>query len=109
MPKEQINTPRVFDPTLVDANTLPIHGEAWADPTLHVSWHQHGTGEMPGHVQVALGLPVQYIGSLMGDYSKAGAVAPSMDVFTPVLSRQDVNKLIRTLRRARDQAYGRDE
>ena len=31
------------------------------------------------------------------------------NLYSPVLTRSDVNKLIRILRRARDQAYGRDE
>lgn len=30
-------------------------------------------------------------------------------LFTPVLERHEINKLIHTLRRARDAAYGRDE
>jgi hypothetical protein len=109
MPREQINTPRLFDPVRVDSSTPPIHGEAWADPTLHVSWHREGSGEMPGHVQVALGLPVEYLKHLATTYDEAGMVVPSVDAFTPALSRRDLNKLIRTLRRARDQAYGADE
>ncbi len=106
MPKEMINSPRVFDPTAVDERTPPIHGEAWADPTLHVSWHRNGDVNMPGHVQVALGLPIEYVKHLMCCFD---GVTPSMDAYTPPLTRQDLNKLILTLRKARDQAYGRDE
>lgn len=32
-----------------------------------------------------------------------------VNVYTEVLGREDVNKLIRVGRRARDRAYGRDE
>lgn len=30
-------------------------------------------------------------------------------IFTPALNRSEINKLIRSLRTARDKAYGRDE
>ena len=42
-------------------------------------------------------------GPAVGDFD------PPVTVFTEALSRGDINRMIRVLRRARDQAYGRDE
>lgn len=104
MPREQINFPAIQDVKNFDPTGAPIHGEAWRDPVLLVSWQANPDHE--GHVQVALSNPQSYLKSAMGS-----AVTSDQDIelFTPVLNRDQLNRLIRVLRRARDQAYGRDE
>lgn len=110
MPREQINYVILDQQAWTNQDgTYPqnnnVLGGPWRDPALHVSWHaedEHSTG----HVQVAFEADPAYL--------KFGAEHPNEDrerssVWSPVLTRADINKLIRTLKRARDQAYGRDE
>jgi hypothetical protein len=63
----------------------------------------HSTPEEP---QEAIVGQVEYVG--IGPDPISGYEEPQ-EVWTEVLSRAEINKLIRVLRRARDQAYGRDE
>jgi hypothetical protein len=101
MPREQINYPGAemeMDPgTPGSSKVIKV-----ADPALHVSWHQAPAG----HVQVAFEADPSYL--------KIALESPNEDngrtsMYSPVLERVEINKLIRALRRARDQAYGRDE
>lgn len=108
MPREKINYPVPFVPRDpgADDSTPPIHGEAWTEPVMHVSWSK-ATGDFDGHVQIALEVDpayLKYVAENPGD-NTLGCTA----VFTGVLVRADLNRLIRVSRQARDQAYGRDE
>ncbi len=109
MPREQINFPAPFEPVPDDCVPYPIHGEAWPEPELNVSWTRaadHGTG----NVQVSLLLPVRYVEHLAADLATPDTPEPSgIGAFSPSLGRDELNRLIRTLRRARDAAYGADE
>lgn len=68
------------------------------DPsTVTVGWHRDG-----GAVQLATLRPVHYP-------TEPPAGSPVDDGQYVDLSRQQINDLIRNLRRARDAAYGRDE
>ena len=76
--------------------------------------YDHKVAEIgKGVVQVALrpfdpGDPnYEDIGARMLDVIKT--LAPSFDSIWTDLSREEINKLIKVLRRARDAAYGRDE
>jgi hypothetical protein len=111
MPKEQINYPEPFvprEPSSDGPSTDPaIHGESWPEPTVHVSW-LGATGDHDGHAQVAIKAPRAYLKMLVEeDGAQAADAGPG--VYSPVLDRTALNRLIRVLRRARDQAYGRDE
>lgn len=107
MPREQINFPAPFVPPADDDSTVPpVHGEAWAEPIVHVSWSA-ATGDYDGHVQLVVEADPAYFtfaAANPGDNSLGRAA-----VFSPSLDRSHLNKLIRMLRRGRDQAYGRDE
>ena len=104
MPREQINFPV---PTETHFGSCDGKGnseqrvEIYTDPAVHVTWHNVGN-DHDGHVQVALECDLSYLAKNTPDEDRRS-------LYSPVLSRSDVNKLIRVLRRARDQAYGRDE
>ncbi|ASR79966.1 hypothetical protein SEA_ARCADIA_2 [Arthrobacter phage Arcadia] len=114
MPREQINYPNVAA-CIIHSNgdeleyeqgsPVPEGSEVFCDPALNVNW-QTSSNDLDGHVQVSLTLPAGFL--------KARAKSLVEDVidtslYTPILTRQEINKLIRTLRIARDKAYGRDE
>lgn len=101
MPREQINYPTLCEPT-AESPATPGHGiKAWRDPSLHISWHPDS------HVQVAVQMDVSY--AKLAVETPTDGEAERTEVFVPPLTRDEVNKLIRVLRRARDQAFGRDE
>jgi len=99
MPREQINT---VDLTATPVGAATIQHEAG----LHVSWHGGDDGH-DGHVQVALEADVSYL--TFAAETPNGETSDRTLLYTPVLSRAEINKLIRTLKRARDKAYGADE
>lgn len=119
MPKEQINYPRTkkvhqscFAPA-GDGEEGPCIctplAETW--PTVAVRW-----GDVnDGNVQLVLMVHEQpawddWVATKPWDGPSAYPAPPVVDErHSAVLSRKDVNKLIQVLRRARDQAYGRDE
>lgn len=108
MPREKINQAAPFTPVPDNSVGLPIHGESWPEPEVHISWI-HGTHDVAGHVQVAIDCDAEYLKHLVALAEDDRVDGTNMLVFSPVLDRVAVNKLIRTARRARDQAYGRDE
>jgi hypothetical protein len=116
MPKEQINFPAPFEPRCTCSgndgctNCPPaIHGEAWPEPELNIGWGK-ANDYGPGHVQVSMLLPVGYLKHLAASLASADAAAPAgIAAFSPALSRDELNRLIRMARKARDEAFGRDE
>ncbi len=108
MPREQINYPQLHVVHL-DSSDGPDGGTDidTIDPELHVSW-------MPDmHVQLALVADPKYF-AFCADSVNEGSIFSTEEhkrssAWTPVLKRQELNKLIRVLRRARDSAYGKDE
>lgn len=58
-------------------------------------------------MQVALEADVSYL--TFAVETPNGETSDRTLLYTPVLSRAEINKLIRTLKRARDKAYGADE
>ena len=115
MPREQINYSKPYE--LAEGTTAlsdtggeavpdedsPIPGEVIQRnaPTLHVSWLKDCM------VQLALEGDVTYF-RFAAD-TPDGSTSDRSTVYTVPLTRDEVNKLIRTLRRARDQVFGRDE
>lgn len=109
MPREQINFPAPFEPHFDNSPDLAVHGESWPEPELNVSWTRAADHGM-GNVQVSLLLPVGYVKHLGAALAEPDGLEPSgIGAFSPSLGRDELNRLIRTLRRARDQAYGADE
>lgn len=72
-------------------------------PTLRVHWDANG-----GSVQVAIDFSRETWLDCVQDI-EADTDLKSYAIYTGSLSRQDINKLIRVLRRARDGAHGKDE
>lgn len=112
MPREQINYPKPFEPcessTSGSTNDPIIHGESWSEPIVSVNW-LGATGDHDGHAQVSIEVSRKYLEMLADrdyDQSSRGMTAT---VYSGVLARADLNRLVRSSRRARDQAYGRDE
>lgn len=109
MPKEQINYPRTEKIYVDSSIDSPREEDAVAhvDPALIVHWNPAGD-DRSGLVQVST---VKYDQVKWSEYDEAPAWPrePSAELFSPPLSRSEINAMIRVLRRARDQAYGRDE
>jgi len=111
MPREQINFPKP-DSLIIDRFGHEIENESdvdvpdsaavLTDPELHVSWSPESIG---GHVQVSLNMEAEFLKRNAADLEGVSHRA----LYTPSLSRKEINKLIRVLRLARDKAYGRDE
>ena len=110
MPREQINFPGPFKPQYDNSSEMAIHGESWPEPELNVSWNKDGDCAS-GRVQISIDLPVDYVRHLAKciEDDETGLHPSAIGAFTPALSRDDINRMIRVLRRARDQAHGRDE
>ena len=121
MPKEQINYPDVIEhrSTGTASSDEPVRGPlgdgtTWYEPIVNVRWHSAGHDRI-GNVQVSLQAPIaawtQMADSLRDAIDKAVEWEEGWmpEAYSPSLSRSEINTLIRVLRRARDQAYGRDE
>ena len=78
------------------------------EPSLDVSWLRDTSGESTGWVQVSIDMPrkvwFERVKELESDVNQI-----SQAVYTETLTRDELNKMIRVLRRARDQAFGADE
>jgi hypothetical protein len=105
MPREQINFPPLLEQT-EDYPAAPPgrDGEGWRDSALHVGW-QAGSDAI-GHVQVALESDLSYLRMALDSPNEADG---RTSMYSPVLTRIEINRMIKMLRRARDAAYGKDE
>ena len=110
MPKEQINFP-AWQKTLHGLPALAGSDEgatADVDDTMFVRWNASDDGD--GYIQLTF---VHYEPQPWVDYEAAVAWPPgdlsASERYYGPLSRSEINRLIRVLRRARDAAYGRDE
>lgn len=114
MPREQINYPGANSTLIIDRFgteieheldvDVPDGAQVLNDPILNVTWSVNGDIGA-GHVQLSLDMDARFIKHI-ADGLDANGRNP---VFTPALSRQEINKLIRVLRVARDKVHGRDE
>lgn len=107
MPREQINYPDLTV-EINDGNSfdVPVHDVKWHEPALHVSWlaqHDENMEPVAGHVQVQFEADPAYF-ELAGKASTGRT-----SVYSSVLTRTEINRMIRALKRARDQVHGRDE
>lgn len=101
MPREQINYPHEPEPgtqvSKLDGCGPP---DPCLEPTLHVGWRKGS------YIQVSI--------EADGSYFRFATENPDTTtdrstVYSEPLSRQEINKMIRSLRRARDQVFGCDE
>lgn len=84
MPREQINHP---------GDTIP-EGERFRDRVVHVVW-------VGSDVYIELEADP-------GDFRSVDPTSLTTGLFSPPLSRAEINKMIHALRRARDKAFGAD-
>lgn len=123
MPKEQITFSQVqlvhhncgISDSGGDACTCTPTADTW--PALLVHWNQN-KHDQGGNVQISL---IKYkepsFAEWLNDVANRPAdsgplwALPEVDhqLYSAVMTRSEINDLIRTLKRARDQAYGRDE
>lgn len=88
MPRMQITYPNINDDLIA----------------LHVGWTNETPGSGDGQTQVIVEIDIKLLDALRKEH------ANSTSLFIPVdLYRSTVNATIRTLKIARDKAYGRDE
>lgn len=125
MPREQINYPPIgFDDCSTDEPTatltadhqqgVPVYARRGVagrahEPTVHVGWLNSPDGA--GWVQVHMEAAPEYF-RFVADHPDGPSLEQGVQrtsAYSPVLNRDEINRLIRVLRRARDQAYGRDE
>lgn len=100
MPREQINYPQPKTAMCDSPDGMGGHLETRTNPALHVCW-------MPDmHVQVAFEADPSYLHVALGAVNEPDG---RTSMYTDVLTRTEINRLIKMLRRARDAAYGRDE
>lgn len=102
------NSEGVLDGTRVtqyDGDVSLEEGEVLReDPSLEVTWNRDA-----GWVQVSYVAPNEFWDQFQKDHIPGPHGDGYQSVATPVLTRKEINDMIRTLRRARDAAYGRDE
>lgn len=72
-------------------------------PSLDVTWNRDG-----GWVQLGFYAPRLWWSDFLESY-EGSPEQHSFSAWTEVLDRREINHMIRTLRRARDAAYGSDE
>lgn len=127
MPKEKINHAAAYLQQIDPLADMP-EGTVLVGEVSNIEWNPLAGAESPGawvpdapitrDAELAVGwLKDSWIQlSIEGEPSYFRMAAESIDgedgrtsVYTPPLSRDEVNKLIRSLRRARDQVFGRDE
>lgn len=80
-------------------------------PVLHVNWSKNqnspdGKETAPGFVQVSMQVDIKHLTELQ-KHDNEGIVATWL--YTDSLDRETINRMIRSLRHARDSAYGIDE
>lgn len=82
-----------------------------AEPNLTVSWQKFETGITPdgGWVQVGLEIDTTALIERVDEIRKHEDQPVNVSFYPEALSRGELNKMIRILRRARDQAFGSDE
>lgn len=108
MPREQIVPMSLAMIDNDPKNDTPVHGQAWNGPGLHVGWMPDGE-HGDGHVQVCIEIDPRYADYAAKMTTETQGDGTPIKIWSENLSRTEMNKLIRTLRTARDKAYGRDE
>lgn len=109
MPRERIKRGSLFiteagsslSTAHIPGENMPDGGAIHEEPSLEISWSRDGQC-----VQVAFVAPLAWLDAAQRD------LAPNeshVSLYTEALSRAEINHMIRTLRRARDAAYGSDE
>jgi hypothetical protein len=104
MPREQIIFPRSLAVPDDDPRAVPDTRPAPPFPIPHITWHGDAAGG--GWVQIMFDCDRRFLEDLLQDIPKDSDV---VEIHSEVLDRAATNRLIKAGRRARDQAYGRDE
>lgn len=105
MPREQINYASVLTVDSPEESGVALPpGRNIGEPLLNVNWSPASAG---GYVQVSMEIEIEYA-KLIAETPNGDSATTTL-LSSPALRRDELNKLIRALRRARDQAYGRDE
>lgn len=102
MPKEQITFARVQEGVTGSTDPdVPTVTLTRIDPEIRIVWNRES------YVQLEFEADVSFFDSLAK--SENGPDVSRISAYTPSLTREEINRFIRVLRRARDAAYGKDE
>lgn len=105
MPREQIVFPRVHDILVSQSGKPDKVIEHRSAPIPHVTWHQDARYG-GGWIQVMFECDRGWLADLLKDIPED---QPVVEIHSEILDRAAANRLIRAGRRARDNAYGKDE
>jgi hypothetical protein len=89
---------RVWEP----GSDIPIGGTLHEQPSLDIHWNKDGQW-----VQLGFEAPREWWDNFIASYA-GSEEQHTFAAFTDVMSRAEINALIRGLRRARDASYGAD-
>lgn len=91
----------------IPGEKLPKGAYVTEEPSLEVTWTRSGD-MLGGWVQVSIDMPREkWLENMKTLEDDPNVIARAM--YTDSLSRQEINNMIKVLRRARDAAYGADE
>jgi hypothetical protein len=99
MPRERVQHPKVYEYESADGTT----GYVEHDPALDVTWQRDSET-----VQVSIEFPRAQWLTICADLKDDPEISHKA-IFSGNLPRPEINHFIRTLKRARDAAYGADE
>ena len=108
MPKERVRGTDDATPYGPDVPAVSVVEVGWHRDAEHVELASKCVRSDDGSDYVPLLEPLQFAPGELGELVELEA-GPVRSGFYVPLDRRGVNELIRTLRRARDQAYGKDE
>jgi len=107
MPRTQINYHKPPADMPVADPSVPGGTRIVRESVVHVTWMAAHKGEYDnGHVQVALEVDMAYARTVLA--TPNGESPDTTYLYSPGLSREEINRMIRALRAARDRAYGTD-
>jgi hypothetical protein len=94
---------KTYKPYIPGVDVLKPDQVLREEPSLDVHWNRDGE-----YVQIAIDAPTDWW-KRFWDSHKDDKEVIAFSAFTDRLTRREINDLIKTLRRARDAAYGADE
>jgi hypothetical protein len=99
MPKEQITYPGIStsEPETSESEPVTVY-----NTSLSLHWDNNT-------VQLGVTIDVKSLSEYLDAVKKDSPTDRTIDWYTVPITRPELNKLIRTARRARDAAYGEDE
>lgn len=102
-------SPGLYEHTLIEPGemfTLDDDERMRFSPALEVAWNRDGNNGIEGWVQVIAHVDA---GDVVDRAAQLGGSPDTVSFPSETMNRRQINHMIRTLRRARDAAFGTDE